>query len=261
MSGYYLRFLRLTTVVVGTFTVALSLQATGLSQTARGAQAIQRWQSSARLHHQVTSILGTLIFDQTGIHFQPSKGTPLDWTFPEVQTFYLTSRELTLTSYTNRGRHLPGVKTFRFTLASAVPPPVAAELAARVGKPSRNGDPDRSLPAFATIPVRHSTLLGGSNGILRLRHDGIDYVTTGLDSRSWRWADIQTIANPDPYHFCISGYRETFEFELKQPMSQTLFDRLWDHIYGRGLQISVHSTGRADNSQLSATNEMLSGGQ
>jgi hypothetical protein len=115
---------------------------------------------------------------------------------------------------------------------------VAAELAQRVGKPAINGNPDSQAPSFATIPARHRTLTGGTNGILRFRDDGIDYVTGRQGGRSWRWADIRTLANPDPYHFRVGGYRETFDFELKEPMSRELFDRLWDYVYARDLIVS-----------------------
>ena len=73
----------------------------------------------------------------------------------------------------------------------------------------------------------------------RLKDDGIDYVTeSGRDSRSWRWADIQTLANPNPYEFRVTGYREIVEFDLKQPMSRNLFEVMWDHLYTTGLNLS-----------------------
>ena len=81
--------------------------------------------------------------------------------------------------------------------------------------------------------------------MLHFRKGGIDYVTAkGRGSRSWQWSDIQTIANPDPYHFRVQGFRETFEFELKQPMSRKLFDRLWDSVYARDLRGLAYSEGR-----------------
>ncbi|MGH9375154.1 MAG: hypothetical protein ACRD1J_03200, partial [Terriglobia bacterium] len=164
------------------------------------------------------------------------------WPFTQVQTFHVTQRELSLTTYSNRGWRLPGEKTFHFRLRRAVPPAVAAALAERAGKPSKNGDPDPRIPSFADIPARHPTRFGGTNGALRFRDGGIDYITSGQrGSRSWRWQDIQTIALPDPYHFRVGGYRETFDFELKQPMSRALFDHLWDLLYGRGLQLGIKS--------------------
>jgi hypothetical protein len=200
------------------------------------------WNTPARLRHRIGSTPGTLTFDQRGIHFRPLKGAPLNWSFIEVQSFDLTQHEFTVKSYENRNWRLPGEKAFRFTLTQAIPPSAASFLAEEVGKPSRNEVPDPHLPSFAVIPARHATLSGGSNGLLRFRNEGIDYVTlTGKDSRSWRWADIQTLARPDAYHLTVGGYLETFDFDLKQPISQTLFDRLWDCVYGRGLQISTKS--------------------
>ena len=59
------------------------------------------------------------------------------------------------------------------------------------------------------------------------------------DSRTWRWSDIQTIANPDPYTFRITAYREISEFELKQPLSRELFDALWTRLYAKDLNLSI----------------------
>lgn len=109
-------------------------------------------------------------------------------------------------------------------------------MAQLVSKPVINGDPASEVQSFASIAARHRTLTDGTNGTLRFHDNGIDYVMAGgQGGRSWRWADIQTLANPDLYHFRVGGYRETFEFELKQPMSRELFDRLWDHVHARDL--------------------------
>ena len=63
--------------------------------------------------------------------------------------------------------------------------------------------------------------------------------TTGKGARDWRWSDIDTLTNPDPYHFVVTGYRETFDFELKEPMSPALFDQLWDRVYARDFKSMV----------------------
>lgn len=83
----------------------------------------------------------------------------------------------------------------------------------------------------------HRTLAGGVNGNLTFSRRGIDFIPArGRGGQSWRWADIQTLARPDAYHLIVGGYREMFDFELKQPMSWPMFDRLWDLLYGRALQ-------------------------
>jgi len=203
------------------------------------------WQSKARLRHRLTSTHGDLVVDGQGIEFRPAKGSALRWSFVEIRTIDLASpAHLSLTSYSNRHWHWPGDKEFRFELNTPMPPTVAAALVGKVGKPAVDGDPDSRAQSFASIPARHRTRTGGTNGVLHFREDGIDYVVTGAGGgRSWRWADIQTIANPDPYHFRVGGYLETFDFELKQPMTGDLFDRLWDSVYARALNVAGAAVG------------------
>jgi hypothetical protein len=194
------------------------------------------WTSSARLRHGLEKTPGTLLLTDSGVEFRPAKGPPLRWRFVEIQTFDLNLHRLSVTGYENRRWHLHGERSFRFDFESVMPPSVAAELAQCVAKPAENGAPDPNAPAFATLPARHRTRGGGTNGILRFRTAGIDYVTdSGHGARSWRWADIQTLAHPDAFHFRVGAYRETFEFELKEPMSSDLFDRLWNDVYARDL--------------------------
>jgi hypothetical protein len=205
------------------------------------------WQSPARLHQGLKKIPGTLALDGHGVRFTPAeekaRASARRWPFVEIQTFdLLTPHRLILTGYENRGWRRPGDRRFRFDLASPVPPEVAAALAQRVAKPARNGDPLPQASTFATLPARHHTSTGGSSGTLRFRDDGIDYVTPAPgESRSWRWADVQTLANPDPYHLRVAGFRETFEFTLKQPLSPQLFDRLWDYVYAHDLHVALSS--------------------
>lgn len=206
---------------------------------------ITQWRSPARLRHLITKSSGTLEINERGVEFRPDKGSPLRWPYTEIQSFRLEANHLDLETYQNRGWHRSGDREFHFALTNPMPPPVAEAFARRVQRPVENGRPDPGASCFASLPARHRTFGGGTNGTLCLRNGGIDYVTSSArGSRSWRWADIETIANPDPYHFRVQAYRETFEFELKQPMSRKLFDRLWDAVYSRDLKGLAYSEGR-----------------
>ena len=126
---------------------------------------------------------------------------------------------------------MPGIERYSFRLAETVPPEVASELAQEVQRPSKNSVPNPASEGIF-IAAHHRTLTGGTNGILRFRNDGIDYVTSiAGDSRSWRWADLQTLSDPDPYHLFVFGYRDTYTFDLKAPLSRKLLDWATDQIF------------------------------
>jgi hypothetical protein len=198
------------------------------------------WKTTAHWHRSLKKTLpGTLVVDTNGVAFSSAKSNRR-WAYVEIQSFDLSTRELTITGYQNRHWHEPGEQRFQFTLSEPMPPEIAAQFTARVGKPVRNGIPLLGAAAIAEIPAHLRMWSGGSNGTLRLKDSGIDYVTeNGRDSRTWRWADIQTIANPNPYELRVTAYREIVEFDLKRPMSRDLFEVMWDRLYAAGLNLSV----------------------
>jgi hypothetical protein len=189
-------------------------------------QAVMSWESPARLHQAIGRESGDLKISNEGIEFLSNKGRTMKWPFVEVQTFLLLPRALTIETYQNRTHHVPGMKRFRFDLDQAVPPEIAAELSQQIQRPSKNGIPDPTSQGIVIL-AHHRTLTGGTNGTLRLSDSGIDYVT-GVrgDSRSWRWADLQTLSDPDPFHLLVFGYRDTYSFDLKEPLPRSSFYRL-----------------------------------
>ncbi len=191
------------------------------------------WESPARLRHGVIGgTSGTLRAGSGGIEFVPAKGASKRWPFTEIQSLDLQQHRVILIGYDNRKWHVPGTRRFDFKLGSDLPPAVAASLADEIGKPARNGIPDPDAPAVAVIPVRRDEHFGGSNGLLRIRQQGIDYVTAQPgQSRSWRWADLQTLSNPDPYHLFVFGYRDSYAFDLKAPLSREMFNHISDEIW------------------------------
>lgn len=189
------------------------------------------WQSPAKLQHTMSKEHGTIVIGAEGVEFRSAKGRTLKWPFLEIKTFSLSSHSLALETYTNRNRHLPGMQRYRFAFDQAVPPAVAAELGREVQRPSRNAVPDPASTGIREVFAHHRTRTGGTNGTLRFREDGIDYVTNvAEDNRSWRWADLQTLSKPDPYHLLVFGYRDTYAFDLKETVSQSLFNRLTNEV-------------------------------
>lgn len=198
------------------------------------------WQVPANWHRLLKKdVPGSLVLDDAGVEFRSPKFNQR-WAYVDIHTFDLSARELTLNSYQNRPWHAPGEQRYQFTLSEPMPPEIAAQLTERVGKPVRNGIPLPSVAILSEIPAHRRMWSGGSNGTLRLKDTGIDYVTENRrDSRTWRWADIQTIANPNPYELRVTGYRETVEFDLKQPLARAVFEQMWDRLYAADLNLST----------------------
>ncbi len=206
------------------------------------------WQSPAKLHRLLKSVPGSLHIGTKGIEFRSqNKEHSYRWSYEEIETLSLWPRRIDVRTYEKRGRFRPGLRRFRFDLESELPPEVAAQVAQQMGKPVRNGLPEPNAAAFAFLPALHLTAFGGSksNGVLRFREEGIDYVSQAPEeSRSWRWSDLRTLSNLDPYHFVVFADRETYSFDLKQPMSRDLFDRLTDEVYAHNPDFNS-SPGRA----------------
>jgi hypothetical protein len=203
----------------------------------------QQWQATAKWHRTLKKpVQGTLLWDDAGVEFRSAKFNQR-WPYQEIRGFDLFDRDLTMLSYQRRPWHEPGERPFHFTLGEAMPPEIAAQFTERVGRPVRNGDPVPAATAIAELPAHRRTWSGGSNGTLRFKDDGIDYIAkNGRDSRSWRWADIETLANPNPYELRVGAYREIVEFDLKRPIERSLFERMWDRLYSPGLNLSARTS-------------------
>ena len=230
-------------ILFATVLAAALLVASNGGMQANAAQS-EHWQAAARWHRLLkNAIPGILLLDDAGVEFRSAKFNGR-WAYVDIYSFDLSTQELTLNSYENRPWHRPGERSYHFTWSEPMPPEIAAQFTDRVGKPVRNEVPLASVAALSEIPAHHRMWSGGSNGTLRLKDNGIDYVTeNGRDSRAWRWTDIQTIANPNPYELRVTGYREIVEFDLKQPVSRELFERMWDHLYAVGLNLEGKAGG------------------
>ena len=225
LSGLVLPVIVIACLQEGSIAMAQSLNRASVEKT------FVAWQSPAKLHGLVGSEKVELSIGASGIDFQVSNHSVQKWAYQDIQTFRLSVNGLVIKTYQNRRRHMPGVVRYRFDLELAFPPDIAAEVAEEVKRPSQNTVPDTAMQRIGctAIPAHHNKLTGGTNGVLRFCSEGIDYVSSTLkDSRTWRWADLQTLSDPDPYHLLVFGYRDTYNFDLKEALPVSLFYRLVD---------------------------------
>lgn len=231
--------------VIGILTVAMAASRTprlfaqaaenaSHAESSNSASSALHWRSAAQLHRMfpLSKVRGTLFLGAGGVEFVSDSGEKRKWTALDFETFTIKPHKLVLHTYHDRGLHRPGAEAKEFSLTESVPPAVAAWLAGYFGRPSRNAVPDTASTNNASttvdhqsVAVHHRAVFGGSNGVLRFRDGGIDYVATSSgESRSWRWEDIQTLSLPSPYRLYVFGYKDTFTFDLKEPLDRTLYE-------------------------------------
>ena len=77
----------------------------------------------------------------------------------------------------------------------------------------------------------------GTEGALAFGADAIVYSTAAPgESRTWRYSDVDSISSSGPFQLTITtferalshyGHRKGFNFELKQPITEARYNRIW----------------------------------
>lgn len=90
------------------------------------------------------------------------------------------------------------------------------------------------------IPAKHRHRFGGCEGVLRISSELLIFDTEKAeDRRMWRLRDLQSFGTAGPYSLRLSTELETFNFDLKTPLTQEIQDFLWqrlrdEHPYEKG---------------------------
>jgi hypothetical protein len=87
------------------------------------------------------------------------------------------------------------------------------------------------------IPVKLVGLMKGSEGTLLFAPESVIYTAPAPASRTWRYSDIQFISSSGPFQLTITTFEKQFNFQLKQPMPESRYNRLWLDIEKRNGRI------------------------
>ena len=128
-------------------------------------------------------------------------------------------------------------------LEGEITPGVVSTLLARFQRPVRTSvipdEDEESGNLLFEIPVFHRHRKGGASGTLRVYQDHVVFAAETEDqSRHWRYSDIRDIGKLGRYEFEIATYERQFAadgksyiFDLKRPMTDAEYDKLWARIY------------------------------
>ncbi|HEY1342104.1 MAG TPA: hypothetical protein VGF59_31565 [Bryobacteraceae bacterium] len=193
-----------------------------------GAIAAQAAQFTVRHEHLRKGCQGTMTVDASGIAFEGPKGHAFRWVYEEIQELQLSPRSVHILSYRDSKLKLGRDRAWEFTgeipagelyalWRDKLDQRLIAELAAAPGAP------------LWSIPVKHLRSLAGSEGKLTVSDDAIVYESP-KDSRTWRYQDIQNISSSGPFDLTITTFErpgKEFNFQLKQPITESRYNQLW----------------------------------
>lgn len=82
------------------------------------------------------------------------------------------------------------------------------------------------------IPAYHRHRLGGCHGNLEIGQDAIRFVSERLgDSRTWLYRNMETIGSMTPFHLRVSTPVETYNFDLKERITEDAYRLAWQRLY------------------------------
>lgn len=198
------------------------------------AAAAQEFRYPARHHHLRKSGAGTLVIGAEGLSFAEARGDHRwTWKWQDVQRLDLAPRTLRVLTYRDNPWKLGADREYRFDLDSAQTFGDAYEfLKGRLDQRlvAELADPDAA--DGWSLPAKHLRRFGGTLGVLEAGAGRVVFKAEGKgESRTWRFADIANISRSGPFEFTLTSYEKTFNFQLREPLSEARYNELWRGIY------------------------------
>ncbi len=187
--------------------------------------------------------VGELVIGDSGVEYlTDNKEHARKWDFVDIKMLKLVSpTKLKVLSY-ETGRFKVADRDFSFELTEGqITKEVSDFVLSKVTRPvSTTFAPATDERPVFSIPVRHRRRFGGDSGVLKVYPASVVYESEGEreKSRHWRWSDIQGIGRSGRFKFSLTTYEpefggpaKTFDFDLKEPMGDPLYDYMWDRVY------------------------------
>ena len=178
---------------------------------------------------------GVLTIDRSGVHYRSeNEKTLLDFAFEDIRKADVSNpKKVQFFIYERSKKRLARPRLYQFKILEGTTGEALAEfLAERLPRPVVGA---YGIQEDATgIPVFHRHVLGGCDGSLRFDTEAIRFDSKNRKhSRTWVHADIETIGTMDPFHFRLTTYAETYNFDLKQRLSPEDYRSIWRGVYSQ----------------------------
>jgi hypothetical protein len=196
---------------------------------------------------------GLLRIDASGLEYRSTNGkTSVRVPFIDIYELDLSdSSAVRFETYEMLKRKLSGRRSYEFRLRASR----AAEendrlmefVSSRVKRPVLG---IRSISARLDFEIAayHRHVLNGCSGTLQISAEGIRFLSSKEDhSRTWPYAEIETVGGADSFSFRIATIAETFNFDLKEPLPKEASDLMWRRVYDLPSRYGAGSAGERRN--------------
>ena len=184
-------------------------------------------QFAVRHEHLRKGCAGVMTVDENGVPFTGAKKHAWSWKYEDIQQLRLAPESIYILTYKDSKLRLGEDREYNFTgsipageLYALLKDRMDQRFVAAVGQAI-------GLPTWS-LPVKHLRPIVGSEGTLAFGADAIVYSTPARDeSRTWRYSDIESIASSGPFQLTITTLEKGFNFQLKQPITESRYNDLW----------------------------------
>lgn len=177
---------------------------------------------------------GVLTIGESGFAYKSdNEKTVIDLPYLEVRKIDVSdSTKVRIWTHDRAAKRLTQRRKFEFELVEGMTSDHLPEfLAARLDRPVL-GDYAGDVEGVE-IPAYHRHVWGGCDGIFVLGEGVVEFRSDlPKHSRTWSFEDIETVGSMDPFHFRVTSYAETYNFDLKKRLSEETYRGLWLGIYG-----------------------------
>src|SRR3954447_10108733 len=169
---------------------------------------------------------GTLTVDSRGIGFKGGKGHVWYWSYPEIQKLTLYPTSIHILSYKDRSSWKLG-KDVAYTFTGKFPTDaLQRQWSASLDQRFVDAAGGNSGLAGIKFPVKQLGLMKGTQGNLTFGESSVVF-DAARDARTWRVKDIQFISSAGPFQLSITTLEKQFDFQLKQAISESIYNQLW----------------------------------
>jgi hypothetical protein len=160
------------------------------------------------------------------------------WKFDEIQQITLSSAELQILTYEDQKWKLGRDREYNFDrLPKELATSLYPFLRQRLDRRFIVGLSDSEVQPVWRTAAKLTRGRGGVQGVLTFGEDRIVFDTSAPgESRTWRYPDVENIATSGPFDLAITtlersgwarGSGREFRFQLKQELSETVYNDLW----------------------------------